>query len=283
MRRFLWLASLFLATGAMAADPSSSQPLDLQKAIGDRIQRFPASKGITARDLLDEARSDVEANRYQSALEKFRRYYESVPEKNPSMIGPRADAFREWYELGTKYPPAMEALKSAREDAGRRAVEAENPLQTFYDFMLMNRELDEELRTVEMFQQLAVDHPLRARQIYAAAEPALIRAKKYELCGKFIDPKAFDNWLIFFEADQKIAGDGFGHNGLLLSRRMQFTSDTKVLVALLVLNGQRSEADRIAQRARRAVKNTTFHRELDEALAGKVPDRWPPPRRSGNP
>ena len=55
-----------------------------------------------------------------------------------------------------------------------------------------------------------------------------------------------------------------------------FTNKTTTLVALLVVNGRKSEAEKIAQDAKQEWDNRAFHAKLDDALHGRVPEPWPP-------
>ena len=68
--------------------------------------------------------------------------------------------------------------------------------------------------------------------------------------------------------------------GHLLSRAIYATHHTigqvvATLVGVLAVNGRRADAEAVAEEARMEWDEPAFHRAIDDALAGHVPDPWP--------
>jgi len=57
--------------------------------------------------------------------------------------------------------------------------------------------------------------------------------------------------------------------------KKSFRHRTATLVAILSINDRRLEAAEIATLAKRELEDVGFHKELEAALAGTVPDPWP--------
>jgi len=55
----------------------------------------------------------------------------------------------------------------------------------------------------------------------------------------------------------------------------KFTNDAATLIALLVVNGRKAEAEEVAGDAKKEWNNASFHAEIDKALQGKLPKPWP--------
>ena len=54
-----------------------------------------------------------------------------------------------------------------------------------------------------------------------------------------------------------------------------FTNHTSVLVALLVVNDRKLEAEEVAELARKEWDDAGFHAALNSALSGEMPKPWP--------
>jgi hypothetical protein len=74
--------------------------------------------------ILNQARADALAGRYEEALAKYLWFHHHALEIRPSLAGVRLSyALQEWRRLGEFYPPAWEALETVRDatcgDSGR--------------------------------------------------------------------------------------------------------------------------------------------------------------------
>ena len=65
--------------------------------------------------------------------------------------------------------------------------------ESFHDFAAINETLGEESLTVSVFEELDREHPESARHLFEIAKEALVRAKAYALCGRYLRPD--EDWL----------------------------------------------------------------------------------------
>lgn len=151
---------------------------------------------------------------------------------------------------------------------------AEDVRLTFESLTSINDKLGEDGNTVEVFQQLDKDSPEIARVVYDYAEPALVQAKKYSLCGKYLVPKeSLRKNLKYYNLDLEFAAVGDAEHkqfNLDLAER-HFLDRTATTIALLVLNERNPEAEEIATVVRQTSKHPNREAVLDAALKGKVP------------
>jgi len=228
------------------------------------------------REILNEARSDAHYGRYNEAMKKHIWFHENALKYDRSFYGVRLSfALGYWHELGNAYPPALEALKKARDAAESSVRSGTNFYDSFNDYESINKELNENNKTVELFLWLNKKHPDKARKVYQIAEPALIKAKEYKLCGKYIDPenaylrevRHFHSLLAFSKEykDPDTARDAY----------VSFANKVSILVAILVLNDRKSEAEETAEMALLEWDDEDFSALLDSALKGNVPTPWP--------
>jgi hypothetical protein len=78
-----------------------------------------------------------------------------------------------------------------------------------------------------------------------------------------------------FDNGKRLAKDPkFGERHLDFANK-SFTNQTTTLIALLAVNGRQSDAQKIAQDAKKEWDDTTFQKAIDDALKGNVPQPWP--------
>ena len=132
----------------------------------------------------------------QEALERFIWFHEHSVEKDPSMYGVRLSfALAYWKKLGASYPPALVAMKKMRDDKtlllsdDKIALwrDANGQRELFHDVAALNRTLDEEAKTVELFRKLDQERKDLAKQCWRVAKDAVIQAKAYDLAGKYMN------------------------------------------------------------------------------------------------
>jgi hypothetical protein len=225
--------------------------------------------------ILREAVDDAAARRYDVALEKQLWFHNNAVRYNRGLSGVRASfALGYWRQLADAYPPAMDALKRTRDDAWSATLSGADTtlaVPSFRDFAALNRTLGEESRTAAAFAQLDREKPDIAQRVAVAARPALIRAKQFELCAKYVD---MDFWRSLLTAYQLSGGSGPGSEADSF-RDLRFTNDVTTLVALLVVSGRREEAEHVASEAEREKNDAAFVAAIDKALQGNVPAPWP--------
>lgn len=167
----------------------------------------------------------------------------------------------------------MDKLLEIRNQALTNVNDGTDVRHFFHDLAAINRTLGEEQHTRDAFVALDMRDGATAKIVFAIAQPALIKAKEYELCGKYIDPKAtVAQGIRSFRLMRRFAKDAGQDDDFA---KKKFTNDAATLVALLVVNNRRAEAKEVASEVRKAWDDAAFHAALETALAGRVPDPWP--------
>jgi hypothetical protein len=149
----------------------------------------------------------------------------------------------------------------------------------FSDFVSLNDTLRDEERTVAVFQWLDEQNEEDAGRMFAVAEPALIKHKAYELCGKYVDPeKDISRITENYASGLKLARDRFGESHREFTEK-SFLNKVTTLVAILVQTDRTAEAAEVAQQAKESVEDAEvlrkLERQLESALEGTVPKPWP--------
>lgn len=255
MTRTLIALALFVAAACQANAAGWEPPADM-----------------TMQEVLNGAHKDAQAKRYPQALEKFVWFHEHALEREPAMAGVRLSfALSGWNQLAKKYPPAMAKLKAARDQAGETALKAENPFAAFHDFVAINRELKEDTLTVDLFEKISKSSSDRAEGIYMVAEPAIIQSKRYDLCNTYVKVEAMDRLL-----ENRSLRKSFPlPPGAEVVMDKLFTTQAANLVALLVVNNRKKEAEEAARRAMDAWDDATFKKSIQNALMGTFPPAFP--------
>jgi hypothetical protein len=234
--------------------------------------------------ILQEANADAQARRYEESLAKHVWYHEHALEYQPSQAGVRLSfALSGWGKLGEAYPPALVKLREIRDAAQKRVTPAEGrkiAFEDFQEFASINRELGDEEQTVAAFQAIDAAGDDGAQRVFAVAEPALIRAKKYELCGKYIDAdESLERILRSYEMADKLAKKPKIGESYLKYANKKFLNESATLVALLVVNDRTAEAEEVMHELKKVEGDGKLHAkltaELKKAIQGVVPKPWP--------
>ena len=229
--------------------------------------------------ILDEAAADARAKRYADALAKHLWFHENALKYERGLYGVRLSfALGAWLELGKQYPPALEALKESRDTAGRRIREHKGKRGDFHDFSSINEVLGEEHATADLFVWLDQNNATLAKSSYGVAQNALIHAKYYQLCGKYIDTKqSLEMILRVHREHQRMVGDSrFGADFKDYAER-SLSHHASTLVALLVLNQRTGEADQVIAAVLKERPDAGLKDQLNAARKGVVPEPWPKP------
>lgn len=233
--------------------------------------------------ILQEAHADTQNARYDVALAKHLWFHENALALQPSLSGVRLSfALSYWLELGESYPPALATMKQIRDETEERIRDEDQVrvrFRDFHEFAALNQTLREEQRTAAIFQWLAETNEQDARRMYGVAQPALIKQKAYELCGKYLDPerdltRIGEN----YKSGLKLADARFGEQHREFTEK-KFLNAATTLVALLVQNDRKAEAEEVAKTAKTLAKDAELQkrldRQLESALTGTVPNPWP--------
>jgi hypothetical protein len=226
--------------------------------------------------ILREAQQDASAGRHDLALAKHLWYHENALKYDNAQAGVRRSfALSYWLQLAQSHPPAMTALKAARDAALRNVLAGAPGFDAFADFAALNRTLGEERLTRDVFVQLDRDGSRLAATAFRTAQPALIKNKDYELCLKYLKPReAFSRAVSIYQLHQKqLAEKRFEPRANYADK--SFTNTVATIVGLLAVNGRNEEAAQIAGDAKKEWKDAAFHAAVDDALKGNVPTPFP--------
>ncbi|MCH9791436.1 MAG: hypothetical protein K0U82_11475, partial [Planctomycetes bacterium] len=227
--------------------------------------------------ILNEAQSDALAKRYEIALAKHIWFHKNATKLQPAMIGVRLSfALSYWHDLGKVYPPAIERLKETRDQASKNVLNGKQLTDSFHDFVSINRTLGENAQTVDTFILLDMQNKKSAKKVYHMARRALIKGKEYKLCGKYLDPKqSFPLTIKQYTENKKMAKNPQLGKDFINIANLMFKNEVTTLIALLVVNDRKKEANEIAVSAKMEWDNPDFHAAIDKALEGNVPTPWP--------
>jgi hypothetical protein len=224
--------------------------------------------------ILNEAQADARAGRFEVALAKHVWYHENALKYDQGQGGVRRSfALGYWHELAEKFPPAGKKLEDFREEARKRVLaEKKKVFHDFADFAAISRELEKEGEIVELFVALDKKDPKLASQAYNSAEEALIDAKKFKLCGKYIKgDEAIEREIEMFEHHREIAKDPRFGARMARYGEESFHKDAATIVAILAKCGREEESKRAAAKAHEAWNDEQFHKALDSAIEGELP------------
>jgi hypothetical protein len=240
-------------------------------------QQWAPPEEPDASKILTEAQEDFRAGRHELALAKHLWYHENALKYDQGQAGVRLSfALSSWLALGKAYPPALAALKQARDAALEKALKGPSGMNAFHDVASINRTLGEERQTRDVFVQLDAENSPMGRALFQIAEPALLKEKEYALCLKYLKPReAFLSALSMYRMNRELAADKQFGQHLAEFADKSFTNRVATIVGLLAVNGRGEEAEQIARDARKEWKDAAFHAAIDDALKGNVPPPWP--------
>lgn len=207
-----------------------------------------AQTGSAATEALHEATRLAREGKYEEALQKHLWYHENAAKLDPSQSGVRSSfALAYWADLGKKYPKALDALKSVRDQSEARLLKGEGDWSLLYDVYAINRELGEPQGTVELFKKIDAANPAFAAEVYHGASRALVDAGEYALVGKYMqDPSAqLATAQDLFEMNRKLMGAG--------NAEKRFSNEMVRLITVLKETGDRQRALEIQAEALKVV------------------------------
>jgi hypothetical protein len=294
MRRTTYLICLFmlLAVGCREVNSQKSPPVSGSK-IKEQAQVVqegtpapqtnpPAKVTWTPpanpdpHQILNEAREDTRAGRYEEALAKHVWFHRNVLQIDPAFYGVRlSSALDSWKELASVYPAAKTKLMEIRDEAEKQVTSGANVGDSFNDFEEINRVIGDDKRTVALFKSLDNDNVQAAGEVFDIARPALIKAGEIKLCGKYVDPKDYPRQVEMYRQLMSLAADPQFSKEHTDFAKQRFSNDVTTLVALLVLSDRKTEAETVATDAKTVWADKAFAGALDKAMEGHVPEPWP--------
>lgn len=226
----------------------------------------------------DEADLDIEEGRFGLAAEKYLWYHENALKYEPSLGGVRLSfALGDWRELAGKYPPAFQDMSLVRDRAEESVRLKDRDFSAFQDFASLNRVLNEDGRTIELFKWLDQNNRHFARDVFVMAQGALVAGSEYELCEKYIVGRnSFDS--VIEHHEQTIARFKERHKDnpdaeLFETFDMIFARQAAFIIAILVNRDRQPEAKEMADRALQLLEDEEHQLQISDALEGVPPER----------
>ena len=129
----------------------------------------------------------INMEEYEEALKRTIWFHNHALEHRRSLYGVRLSfALSNWYDLGKKYPPALEALKKTRDDKTKSLITGTGNPELFHDVISINRTLSEKNKSIELFRNLDEKQPELAKKSWHFAKDLIIKSKDYGLVNKYI-------------------------------------------------------------------------------------------------
>lgn len=137
----------------------------------------------------------IKHGEFKKALQRHIWYHDHALEYDRALTGVRLSfALNDWKKLGEQYPPALEAMKKIR-DKKTRLVTKNGSTDLFGDVVALNRTLNEDNKTVDLFKTVEAKQPEAAKSCFRWAKATLFAANQYSTINKYLgDPvKEFEN------------------------------------------------------------------------------------------
>jgi len=227
-----------------------------------------------------EAEADAKAGNYADALAKHVWLFQNTLQFDPTFVGVRvADELASWVRLSAVYPPALDKLKTVRDEAAENVRQGKDAVSEFQDFAAINNDLKEDGKTAELFVWLDANKPDVAKAAFAnqyLLVPALVRAKEFHLCGKYIDSNAyFKQSLGFYRTTAALGSNQPPFKYFKDIAEKNFINKTTMLIAILAANDRKAEAQQIADKISNESGLPEFKDQIKKALNCEVPAPLP--------
>lgn len=226
-------------------------------------------------EILQSAVGDTRNGEYEQALAKLLWFHHNALRYHAGYHGVRLSfALAYWRELAAVFPPAMMALKHTRDEA-EGAVRDKPDFHTFHEVASLNRYLEDELRTADLFIKVAETDHATADHLYEIAERNLIQSGRFHACAPFLKPiERVESAADCYRVSKKHEDNrpSYPVAAPKLAKRF-FIQDMATLVALLVLNGRAEEARTAFERSLEIVDDDEFRTTIAAAMSGHFPER----------
>jgi tetratricopeptide (TPR) repeat protein len=200
---------------------------------------------------LNDARRLAKAGDYAGALEKQVWFHNNALAIRPEYYGVRLSfALADWVELGKKYPPALEKLKSIRDVKVARLSAGTTDRDLFHDVVAINEYLGETKQTVDLFRKIDASNPEFASKVFDLADSALLESGEYQLAKKYLgDPEErLAHAKANFDDGMKWAAEKGGESARRAFEKI-FTDEVVGIITILRETGNRESAKKIQSEA----------------------------------
>jgi hypothetical protein len=226
-----------------------------------------------------EAQADLAAGKYEDAYKKYTWFGLNAFKYNPNQ-----ETFA-WTNY-VKMLPTLEQMKTNRDEAFQmlRKGESRGPLFVeFSTFVTANKSLGEEIKTKEFIEWLDSNRPdvLKADHVIDLLMPTLVKFKEYRLCGEYLDSGDYYWQSQILKNYQELLRAAKAHDGidarphLQIYAEKQFCNRTETLVAVLIINDRKAEAQKISDEAEKIIDEANFKAQIEKSLNGEMPEPWP--------
>lgn len=148
-------------------------------------------------EILNRGRTSALEGRHAAALKDFLWFHENALKHDRAYYGVRLSfALGYWKELADVYPPALEALHSAKQRSESFLRTGAGDRDLFNDVVSINRELGRTGDTYELFLVLKSSHPELAKKVGDLAIEAIVEAGDFKLASEHLPhPEIYLLWL----------------------------------------------------------------------------------------
>ena len=217
--------------------------------------------------VLSEAKQLAADGKYEDALQRHIWYHNHALEFAPSLMGVRLSfALGDWNELARRYPKAKTALIEIRDMKTKQLLKDQGNFETFKEVNSLNRVLQQQDATLNLFRTVAEKNPKLASQCYRFAEELLIADKDYAACLQFMgEPEArFKRIYADWKQTKEFENRRTSFKPPPIADK-QFIEQTSRLIEILVANGKTKKAEAIQKQAAEAVNDPRLKSAIDLA------------------
>jgi hypothetical protein len=215
----------------------------------------------TAQERLDQASEARRDGRYAEALAHHLWFHENSLAEDPALSAVRLSfAVGYWAELGRVYPPALDALRAARDRPRNRLLAGTGDWEAFAEVAAVDEALGEPHATHDLFRRLDSAHPALAHECRNVALPVLVEQGDHELARRYLgDPETFVRGCAEIVA-LALEHAPAGRVREAVTRR--YADDVRLLLDVLVAVGERDAARSARELALAAVADAGVRDEV---------------------
>ena len=150
------------------------------------VRKEQGSMDIDPGDVLQEAREAFAKEDYDLALEKYQWFFGNALRIKESYYGVRLSyCLIEWADLGSAYPPALEALTKQKE-VSLRAFEENRSCSLFNEYSSICDAMGCSNEPVEAFLEVASSNGELAKKLFTFVYEELARNSQWDLCREYM-------------------------------------------------------------------------------------------------
>lgn len=227
---------------------------------------------MNAHDRLRRARTLGLNGHFEEALAEFEWFHDNSLFEDPSLRGVRLSfALSYWAELGEQYPPALKALIELRDRDVAKLLAQPLDHKLFSDIAAINRYLNDEKATYQLFLSLHENTPNFAIDCFDSAVDAIVAARDFRLARSYIPAPEAALSVLLRDFNDAIK------NALQLSNkrhcviRLQgeirnFAADLQLLLDVVFNTDGVSESERLISVALSGISEKTVRRRVARQL-----------------